>query len=338
MARPSPFTFSITPPTIGDPDFASEAQTVWGELPGAFTYMEAMADFLQTDFATELSNGTAAAPSMAFASDLDTGLYRVGANVMGFSTGGVQRALLNSAGLNTVIGATTPAAGTFTSVGVNTPSPQDTLDVGRLGAAWSGATPNAGSVALFHSGSVSAGSGAFITIAGGSTSDVGMLFADADDTAVGRVAYKHSTNTMQFFTNGSDKVNIDSAGILNILGGTVQLNGATMSGIQVTIADNAVAALTFPNRRFGLLNIMEGTDNDGFPSPGTRFFGYVDFGGTASFSTIDIGDETNISTAGPLTGTTGTDGDLNIGAGGVDGTLYIENRRGATQTINVTLV
>lgn len=96
MARPSPFTFSITPPTIGDPSFATEAQTVWGELPSAFNYMEAMADFLQTDFATELANGSAAAPSMAFASDLDTGLYRPGANQLATSTGGTRRTLLSN--------------------------------------------------------------------------------------------------------------------------------------------------------------------------------------------------------------------------------------------------
>src|SRR4051812_13867554 len=40
--------------------------------------------------AAGLSNGTAGAPSIAFASDPDTGLYRVGANQLGIAAGGTK--------------------------------------------------------------------------------------------------------------------------------------------------------------------------------------------------------------------------------------------------------
>lgn len=44
------------------------------------------------------ADGTAAAPSISFASDTDTGIYRFGANVLGFSTGGVALWSLYSSG------------------------------------------------------------------------------------------------------------------------------------------------------------------------------------------------------------------------------------------------
>jgi len=42
---------------------------------------------------------SAAAPTYSFQDDNDTGVYRVGANILGFSTGGVKRAEINSSGL-----------------------------------------------------------------------------------------------------------------------------------------------------------------------------------------------------------------------------------------------
>jgi len=67
MPRPATFVFPNPPPVLGDPDFAADAQGYLGAFPDLLTYVEAMADFLQTDFATELANGSAALPSMAFA-------------------------------------------------------------------------------------------------------------------------------------------------------------------------------------------------------------------------------------------------------------------------------
>jgi hypothetical protein len=48
-----------------------------------------------------LSNGSAAAPSVSFASDPDTGIFLNAANQLGFSTGAVQRMVLTSTGLLT---------------------------------------------------------------------------------------------------------------------------------------------------------------------------------------------------------------------------------------------
>lgn len=45
-----------------------------------------------------VSNGTAAAPSVSFASDGDSGMYRLSANRLGFTTGGVAALYINSDG------------------------------------------------------------------------------------------------------------------------------------------------------------------------------------------------------------------------------------------------
>ena len=69
--------------------------------------------------AGKFDDGTAASAGITFLQDQDTGFFRPAANQIGMTTAGVQRALLTSTGLNsTVIGATTPAAGTFTQVDV----------------------------------------------------------------------------------------------------------------------------------------------------------------------------------------------------------------------------
>lgn len=50
---------------------------------------------------TGLGNGTVAAPSMAFASDSDLGIYRVGTDQMGFSANGVLQTVIDTTGLKT---------------------------------------------------------------------------------------------------------------------------------------------------------------------------------------------------------------------------------------------
>jgi len=51
-------------------------------------------------FTTVLTgNGTVAAPSVSFASDQDTGLYRIGANSIGVAAGGNLRARIDSSGI-----------------------------------------------------------------------------------------------------------------------------------------------------------------------------------------------------------------------------------------------
>ncbi|NIJ39323.1 hypothetical protein FHR22_004070 [Sphingopyxis panaciterrae] len=56
-----------------------------------------------------IQNGTAAAPSVAFSSDLDTGIFRAAENAVGFAAGGAESARWHSGGLS--VGGTAPLAG-----------------------------------------------------------------------------------------------------------------------------------------------------------------------------------------------------------------------------------
>lgn len=64
-------------------------------------------------------DGSAASPGIAFASDTNTGLYRIGADQIGFSTGGTLRATLDSSGrllvgTSSAVGSVGSAAGDIT--------------------------------------------------------------------------------------------------------------------------------------------------------------------------------------------------------------------------------
>ena len=172
----------------------------------------------------------------------------------------------------------------------------------------------------------------------GNTGNAYFSFGDSDDLYVGGIMYNHDSDFIAIYANNAERVQIDSSGTVDIFGGTVKLNGATMTGLQVTIADNAVAVLTFPNRVFGMLNLSEGSNTDSTPDAGGQFLGYVDFGSSPELAEAISGGSTSTNTSDVLTGTTGTDGQLTVGVGGVSGTLYIENRRGATRIINITLL
>jgi len=181
-----------------------------------------------------------------------------------------------------------------------------------------------------------------------------IVVGRSDNSNFVRLGSSDASDYIRFFSGGSEAMRIASSGNVGIgtsspsekldvsgnvtISGSVILNGSTISAIQVTVADDAVAELTFLNRRFGMLSVVEGSDDDVFPATSDRFFGYVDFGNTPDSSTISAGGNTEIDDTNTLTGTTGTDGKVTIGTAGTSGTLYIENRRGSTKTFNVTLM
>lgn len=72
-------------------------------------------------------DGSAAAPSITFSADPDTGLYRIGANILGFATGGVERLRIDATGLLT-------AAAGLTFAGPLLFSTDNAQDIGASGA------------------------------------------------------------------------------------------------------------------------------------------------------------------------------------------------------------
>jgi hypothetical protein len=84
--------------TAGTDDFAIKTSAdgvVWGAAITAYGASGRIA----LGGPVEVPNGTGAAPAYSFGGDLDTGMYRAGANVLGFAAGGAPRARVTTAGL-----------------------------------------------------------------------------------------------------------------------------------------------------------------------------------------------------------------------------------------------
>ena len=86
------------------------------------------------------SDGTVLLPYYSYSADPNTGMYRIGADNIGLAVGGSKVVDVTSTGINsTVIGATTPAAGTFSSItsGGDVLSDTDSTDsLGSTGVRW----------------------------------------------------------------------------------------------------------------------------------------------------------------------------------------------------------
>jgi len=149
-----------------------------------------------------LANGTAGAPSMAFASDTDTGIYRPAANKVGVSAGGSLVGTFDANGFNGVIGGTTPAAATVTALTASG-NAELTGAVVSLGSVVTGITAHAGG----GQGSATALTGAINSVdTVGTAADSVKLPAP---THVGqRVTVINTTATsMQVFGSGTDTIN-----------------------------------------------------------------------------------------------------------------------------------
>jgi hypothetical protein len=153
--------------------------------------------------ATSIANalGAVATPSYTFTGDLNTGMWSPAADTLAFSTNGAERARITSAG-NVRIGGTS--------------TDNVRLTVNRL----TGSTSTIGlpgeTALIVSSGGGASGSGADLTFLGGNTSPASINFGDTDSATAGRITYNHSIDSMQFNTNGSERMRITSAGLVGI--------------------------------------------------------------------------------------------------------------------------
>jgi hypothetical protein len=116
------------------PEPVASAYLLWNAAADALiTSTDSSAQFLG-------GNGTVSLPFYSFTSDPDSGIYRIGANNLGVAVNGTKVVDITTTGINsTVIGATTPAAGTFSSItsGGAVLSDTDSTDsLGSTGVRW----------------------------------------------------------------------------------------------------------------------------------------------------------------------------------------------------------
>jgi hypothetical protein len=181
------------------------------------------------------ADGTAGVPGIAFASDLDTGIYRVGANSLGISTGGTGRLFVDANG-RVGIGVTNPtqqldvrgpAGGTAYYAGIGDASLARILvgynPFGGAGTADSAAVSadNFGSINLFTR------SGATNNVIFGTSTGTGAAFERMRLDNAGRLLVGTSSARTNFFnfTTVTPGVQIEStnnnqASLATICGGT----------------------------------------------------------------------------------------------------------------------
>jgi len=169
------------------------------------------------------SNGTVSLPSIAFESDLDTGLYRIGANNLGVGVGGSKILDVASTGL-TVAGTITGTLATaaqpnITSVG--------TLSSLTLSGALSGVTTGAFSGQV-NTGKIVANSGAINTAMELISTDTTCQIYMSDDTTTEFSTLVRTGNDLSLIPGGAGTVS--TGGGLTINSGYLTTTGAATTG------------------------------------------------------------------------------------------------------------
>jgi len=261
-----------------------------------------------SDLLRNLPDGTASAPALAFADDQNTGLLSPGNNSLAFATSGTQRLVIDSSG----------------RVGIGVASPARELSIGD-----GSGSPN-------------------IQLLASSSGNSRIEFGDSDDSDAGEIQYVHSSNYMQFTTNGSEGLRIDSSG--RVLVGTTTPSGS--SSLQVagkiatlgldtafgtdsipTIYRSGSTAGSYPFDNFGHLIIQPRAD--GAP----RDIVFATGNGGTNKTVIDSSGNVGIGTASPsnnLDIAVGANSEgINIGgSGNFFGKIeFNANRSGADQAI-----
>jgi len=155
-------------------------------------------------------SGTAAAPSWSFTASTGTGVYLVSADVLGLSTAGVQRVVVDASG----------------NVGIGTGSPVYPL---HTMTSATGTTVSSNIVARFSSN--------------GSGRDAAIQLSDsvANSAVVGMLS-----GAMYFTTAGTERMRIDASGNL-LVGTTTVLASGQAPGFDVANASGASTQIRFRN-------------------------------------------------------------------------------------------
>ncbi len=195
--------------------------------------------FLATD------STSASLPGFSFNNDTDTGMYRAGANTIGWATGGTERFTLSSTGTFAMDGTN---GGVIRGVDGTSGSPSfaftNDVDTGIFlnSDGVIGVTAAATRVATIASNGRIAldntNGSAFLATDSTSAALPGFSFNNDTDTGV----YRAADNTIGFATNGLERTRIDSAG--NIImssanGGSLGLPDGTAANPTMTFTDDS---------------------------------------------------------------------------------------------------
>jgi len=161
----------------------------------------------------EFADGSAASPSITNDGDTNTGIFFPAADTIAFSEGGVEAVRIDSSG----------------NVGIGTSSPQSSLQV-------SGAMPVSPTGNGIHMGITTSNTCMQFNAGSGNVSLIDFSTSGTD--FLGRILYDNSGNSMQFSTNSTERMRIDSSGNVGI--------GITNPAQKFNVSDGTVNLLMQP--------------------------------------------------------------------------------------------
>ena len=152
---------------------------------------------------TTVAAGSTSAPSITPTGDSNTGIFFPSADTIAFGEGGAEAARFDSNG----------------NLGIGTANPTTRLDVFVNGGEGIPSVVTGERMRII-SNDISSRS-TFASIIAGSSAYSGIFFGDKDSAEVGKIRYYHSDNSLQFYTNNTQNVILDTNGNLQIANGNL---------------------------------------------------------------------------------------------------------------------
>ena len=209
--------WSATTDTASDITFTPVASNPETDAQAAIEYIsDEYAAFIASLATTPLpitavrfGDGSAAAPSITFASNLNTGVYRVGANQLGFSCGGVLKMTMTTSALQMATGINMLAdPGSAGAPGLSFSGDPNT-GLFWVGADQIGVTAGGTVRVTYGTASVSLGAGVQELIDYGTAALPGLAFNGDPDTGI----YRPSANQIGFATSGALRANFSDTAL-----------------------------------------------------------------------------------------------------------------------------
>ena len=173
-----------------------------------------------------IEDGSASTPGLAFADDVNTGIFSPAADQIGFATGGAERLEIGSS----EVVFNDPSNDVDFRVESNGQTHMLFVDGGADAVCIGTSTPgDAQADNLTIADSANCG----ITIRSGTSNKGQIYFSDAtsgDGESIGRLVYTHSDNAMFFTTNSSEGMRLDSSGRLLVGASSSRTVGGNIAG------------------------------------------------------------------------------------------------------------
>jgi hypothetical protein len=190
-------------------------------VAGGFTGLRIHTNIVQSFRVHQTIDGDAAGPSYSFTSDTDTGLFRAGADQLGFSVGGAVRATLLTTALNMAV----PMQGPSGLATGPTFSFSGDPNTGMYSAGADSLGFSAGGTVRLTVNTTDVTVSVPVLVSGGSVSAPGHSFSADPNTGM----FSVSADILGFATGGAERVRIGSSGEIGLGGANYGTEGQILT-------------------------------------------------------------------------------------------------------------